>query len=126
MPAQVTGSARPWRIAFFVVLIGAVVIIAFLAYSVLDQAITITHMSDGYSRTEKDLKTLSDVFPRDRYTKKDILAVLRKVDAKGFIVETKCTVQLNGLRFEFDNKGRLINVNTKAEEFSPDYECPGT
>ena len=119
------GFTRPWRIAFFAAFVIGVGIIAFLGYSVLDQAVTITHMSDGYSRTEKDLKTLGDAFPRDRYTQKDILVVLRKLDPKGFIVETKCTVQLNGLRFEFDNKGRLVNVNTKAES-SPDYECPGT
>ena len=79
-------------------------------------------MSDGYSRTEKDLKTLGDAFPRDRYNKKDILVVLRKLEPQGFIVETKCMIQLNGLRFEFDNKGRLIGVNTKAES-SPEYEC---
>jgi len=119
------GSTRPWQIAFFAALVIGVAIIALLVYSVMDQAVTITHMSDGYSRTENDLKTLGDAFPRDRYSKKDVLVVLRKLDPKGFIVETKCTVQLNGLRFEFDNKGRLVNVNTKAES-SPDYECPDT
>lgn len=118
------GSTRLWRIAFFAALIIGAGTIALLAYSVLDQGVTITHMSDGYSRTEKDLQTLGDAFPRDRYNKKDIVVVLRKLDPNGFIVETKCAVQLNGLRFEFDNKARLVNVNTKAE-YSPDYECPG-
>lgn len=119
------GSPQKWRIAFFVTLIIAVAVIAVLAYSVVDQAISITYMSDGYSRTEKDLKTLGDAFPRDKYTKKDIVVVLRKLEPQGFIVETKCAVQLNGLRFEFDPKGRLIDVNTKAES-SPEYECRGT
>src|SRR6266496_2513438 len=70
------GFSPKWRIAFFVTLIIAVAVIGLLAYSVVDQAVTITHMSDGYSRTEKDLKTLGDAFPRDRYNKKDILVVL--------------------------------------------------
>jgi hypothetical protein len=119
------GLTQPWRVAFFAALAIGVVIIALLAYGILDQAVTITHMSDGYSRTEKDLKTLGSVFPRDRYNKKDILVLLRKLDPKGFIVETRCTVQVDGLRFEFDGKGRLVNVNTQAET-SPDYECPRT
>jgi hypothetical protein len=118
-------SNSSWRLAFFAALTIGVVIIALLAYGILDQAVTITHRSDGHSRTEKDLKTLASIFPRDRYSKKDILALLRKRDPKGFIVEKPCTVQLNGLRFEFDNKARLVNVNTQAET-SPDYECPRT
>jgi hypothetical protein len=117
-----TGSSHKWRTAFFVTVIIAVLLVAFLGYSVIDQAVTITYMSDGYSRTEKDLKTLGDAFPRDRYSKKDIVVLLRKIDPQGFIVETNCTVQLNGLRFEFDGKGRLVGVNTKAES-SADYEC---
>jgi hypothetical protein len=120
-----TDSTKAWRLAFFASVAIGVGIIGFLAYSVLDQGGAITHMSDGYSRTEKDLKILGSAFPRDRYDKKDILVILRKLDPKGFIVETKCTVQLNGLRFEFDTAGRLINVNTNAES-SPDYACPGT
>lgn len=118
-------SVQTWRVAFFATLVVGVGSIAFLAYMVLDQGVTVTHMSEGYSRTEKDLKTLGDAFPRDRYNKKDILVVLRKLDPDGFIVETKCAVQLNGLRFEFDNRGRLVKVNTKGE-FSPEHECPGT
>jgi hypothetical protein len=117
-----TGPSPKWRTAFFATALVAVLAVAFLGYSVVDQAVTLDYMSDGYSRTEKDLKTLGDAFPRDRYSKKDIVAVLRKIDPQGFIVETNCTVQLNGLRFQFDSKGRLVGVNTKAES-SADYEC---
>jgi len=92
VPSDVPVSAKVWRIAFFVTLTIGVVAIALLSYSVVDQAVTITYMSDGYSRTEKDLKILGDAFPRDSYKKKDILVVLRKVNPKGFIVETKCMV----------------------------------
>lgn len=114
-----------WRIAFFVTLAVALPAIGLLVYSVIDQAVTITYMSDGYERTEKDLKMLAQVFPRDRYKKKDIVVVLRRIDPLGFIVETKCAVQLNGLRFEFNAIGELVGINTKAES-SPEYECRGT
>jgi hypothetical protein len=120
-----TGSVKSWRQAFAAAVAIAVGIIAFLAYSVVDQGVTITHLSEGYSRSENDLKVLADAFPRDRYNKKDVVAVLRKSDPKGFIVETKCAVQLNGLRFEFDSAGRLVNVNTEAGS-SSDYPCPAT
>jgi len=117
------GSTKLWQLAFFAALAIGVGTIALLAYSILDQGVTLTHMSEGYSRSEKDLKMLGDAFPRDRYTKKDIVVVLRKLEPKGLIVQTKCAVQLNGLRFEFDRSGRLVNVNTKAES-SAEYACP--
>jgi hypothetical protein len=113
-----------WRIAFFATLAVALPAIGVLVYSVLDQAVTITYMSEGYERTEKDLTMLAQAFPRNRYNKKDIVVVLRRIDPQGFVVEDKCTVQLNGLRFEFDAAGDLVGINTKAES-SPEYECPG-
>ena len=117
-----TGPSPKWRTAFFATALLAVLAVAFLGYSVIDQAVTLTYVSEGHWRTEKDLKTLGDAFPRDRYDRKDIVVVLRKIDPQGFIVETRCTVQLNGLRFEFDSKGRLVRINTRAES-SADYEC---
>ena len=120
MPQQ---SVSPrWRIAFFATLFVALVATGCLLYSVIDQAITLTYMSDGYERTKADLRNLANAYPRDQYNKKDIVAVLRRNDANAFIVETACAVQLNGLRFEFDKNGKLININTRAEQ-APEYEC---
>jgi hypothetical protein len=70
----------------------------------------------------KDLEILAGVFPRDRYDKKDIVAVLRANNPHGFIVETKCAVQLDGIRFEFDQVGKLSNINTRAE-YTEDKSC---
>jgi hypothetical protein len=113
---------RKWRIVIFVALAVALAAIPVLLHGMLDQAVTITHMSDGYFRTEKDFKTLAQAFPRDRYRKKDIVVILRRIDPQGFIVETRCSVQLNGLRFEFNARDELVGINTKAES-APDYEC---
>jgi hypothetical protein len=82
-----TGSMNKWRFAFFVTLAVALPAIGFLVYAVIDQAVTLTYMSDGYGRTEKDLKTLAQAFPRDRYKKRDIVAVLRRIDPQGLIIE---------------------------------------
>jgi hypothetical protein len=125
MPARIVGPMNKWRSAFFVTLVLSLLGIGGLAYRVIDQATTLTYVTDGYGRTEKDLQVLADTFPRDTYTRKDIVVVLRKIDPKAFIVETKCAVQLNGLRFEFNATGQLMGINPKAES-SPEYECPGT
>ena len=113
-----------WRIAFFAMLAVAMTAVAVLLYVLLDQAVTMTYMSDGYRRTEHDFKVLAQAFPRDRYHKKDVVVMLRRIEPKGFIVETKCAVQLNGLRFEFNARDELVGISTKAES-SPDHECRG-
>ena len=118
-------SMNKWRIAFFTTLVLSVVGIGFLPFRLIDQAVTLSYVTDDYGRTAKDLQVLAETFPRETYRKKDIVAVLRKVDPKAFIVETKCAVRLNGLRFEFNATGQLVGINTKAES-SPEYECPTT
>ena len=118
-------SAKKWRIAFFLTIAAALPLILFFAYSALDQGITITCLSQGYAETEEDLARLAKIFPKNAYTKKDIVVLLRQHNPEAFIVETSCTVELQNLRFEFDGKGRLLNINTKAQS-SPDYECKNT
>lgn len=113
-----------WRIAFFVTLAASMAVMALLVHSVMDQAVTIAYMSDGNERMDRDLKTLAQAFPRDRYRKKDIVVVLRRIHPQGLIVETECAVQLNGLRFEFNAIGDIVGIQTQAE-FSPEHECRG-
>ena len=117
-------NSTKWKWAFFISITVCLAVIVFMAYGLLDQGITITYMSDGYERTEKDLDHLAGIFPKN-YDKKDILYLLRKNNPDAFIVEDKCTVQLNGLRFEFDQNGKLKNINTRAE-YSSEYECEST
>ena len=111
MSARMAGSMNKWRIAFFTTLVLSLLGIGVLIYRIIDQAVTLTYVTDGYRRTEKDLQVLAETFPRDIYRKKDIVVVLRKIDPKAFIVETKCAVR--------------VGINTKAES-SPEYECPTT
>ncbi|MET0123393.1 MAG: hypothetical protein ABW124_20335 [Candidatus Thiodiazotropha sp. 6PLUC9] len=111
-----------WKWAFLTSVALSFVAIVFLLYAVIDQGVTITYMSQGYSDSEKDLQRLAAVFPKEAYSKKDLVYLLRRENPDAIIVDSKCAVQLRGLRFEFSENGKLININTKAES-SPEYEC---
>ena len=115
-------SAKRWRLAFLVSAGLLVPLVCFLAYLVIDQAVTLSYISDSTDSMAEDYRTLAAAFPRDRYDKKDILTVLRRNAPTAFIVETKCTVELEGVRFEFNSAGQLVGINSQAE-FSPDYDC---
>lgn len=47
-----------WRLVFLVVVSLGLSAIVLLAYAIRDQSVTITHMSQGYADTEKDLERL--------------------------------------------------------------------
>ena len=118
-------TTRKWKIAFFTTLIISLPTVAFLGYGFVDQAVTISYMSQGYKETVSDLKRLGKIFPIDTYAKKDILVLLRQNNPDAFIVETKCRIQLNGLRFEFDEHNKLININTRAQ-YESEKACKNT
>ncbi|MES2820875.1 MAG: hypothetical protein V4812_18025 [Pseudomonadota bacterium] len=104
-----------WKIAFFSLLSVFVSAIAIFGYCFIDMAYTMASMNDGYDRTVKDLERLSIIFPKEIYDKKDILHLLRKNNKEEFIVETDCKIQLDGLRFEFNEADKLIGINTRGE-----------
>ena len=111
-----------WKVAFFTLLVLALPTIAFLGYLFIDMAYSITYMRDGYTRTENKLERLSEVFPKQTYNKKDILHVLRQHNKEGFIVETACSVGIDGLLFEFNKANELIRIHTRADE-EPELLC---
>jgi len=101
-------SINKWKWAFFISTALLISAVAFLLYAVMDQGVTITYMSQGYGDTEKDLERLAKVFPKDVYSKKDIVYLLRREYPEAFIVEGKCTVQLRGLRLSLAKQGNLL------------------
>lgn len=121
---QMKHKSTKWKWAFFFSTTVLFIVIAFLVYGIFDQGVTISYMSLDHASTKKDLKRLSDIFPKN-YNKKDILFLLRKKNPDAFIVENKCTVQLDGLKFEFDGKGNLTDIKTGAENI-PDSGCDDT
>jgi len=82
-------------------------------------------MTQGYSDTKQDFQRLAEIYQKDKYTKKDIVYILRKHSPDAFIVETACYVQVRGLRFEFATDGKLTNIETRAT-FVPAPECKDT
>ena len=118
-------TARKWKIAFFTALVITLPTITLLGYGFVNEAVTISYMSEGYKDTEKALNRLGEIFPHDAYTKKDILVLLRRNNPDAFIVETKCNISLGHLRFDFDNKNKLVNINTRAQ-FESAVECNNT
>lgn len=115
-------KASRWRTAFFVAIGLNVIVGALLGYAIIDQAVTISYMSQGYDQTKKDLIVLAAAFPLDRYNKKDIVAILRRKNPDAFIVETRCSVQLDGIRFDFKSSGVLSSIETRAQ-YSGESEC---
>jgi len=111
-----------WKIAFFTVLPLSVVAIVFVGYLFIDMAYTVTYMRDSYERTESKLEKLSEVFPKAVYAKKDIVHLLRVKNKGAFIVETSCSVQIDGLRFEFDQQGKMVRVDPNADT-GPELHC---
>ncbi len=67
-----------WKLAFWICLIVLVVVTVFSFYSIVDQAVTITYMRDGYSNTEKDLKMLSKIITETDLSKAQIKSLLEK------------------------------------------------
>jgi hypothetical protein len=107
-----------WKVAFFSLLLLSSCAIAFLAYGFIDMAYTTTYMRDSFDRTEKNLERLSLLFPKQTYRKKDILHLLRSHNKYELIAETSCSIQVDGLRFEFDEKDHLLSINTRADSES--------
>lgn len=70
-------TTNKWKWAFFLSTALSITVVLFLLCSVIDQGVTITYMSQGYSDTENDLEKLAAVFPKDAYSKKDIVYLLK-------------------------------------------------
>ena len=111
-----------WRIAFFLALGVTLPLSGCLAYLLMDQAVSHTYMKDGYDGTVRDLDALATVFPKDRYKKRDLVSILRQHYPGALIVETACSVQLDGLRFDFDESHRMIGIVSRAE-YTPSRKC---
>lgn len=60
-------QATKTGLVFFVAVTLGLPAIVLLADAILDQGVTITHMSQGYADTEEDLENLAQIFPKGSY-----------------------------------------------------------
>ena len=63
-------------------------------YSIVDQAVTITYMRDGYSDTESDLESLIDIINKTDLDKEEIKETLKQHDFYEYMDFSKDSVSL--------------------------------
>lgn len=88
-----------WRRAFLILLAVVVALSAVGAYVIVDQAVTIAYMSDGYRDTEEDLRLLAAA-ARGRVSRQDIVSAARTL-----AVDDGSAGTFNRLRVTFDAQG---------------------
>ena len=66
-----------WKIGFWICLLLLIVTAGIGFYSVVDQAVTLTYMKEGYSDTESDLETIIQIVGQTDQTKQEIENVLK-------------------------------------------------
>lgn len=92
-----------WKIAFWCCLLLLVAVTLLAAYSVIDQAYTITYQKDGYKDTEEDLNTLMDIINKTNRTKTQIVAKLSKNSHFNAVDFQSDTLALNRVVLIFEN-----------------------
>ena len=105
-------SVNRWKVAMIIWLPVSVCALALFLYALIDQGITLTYQSVGYSDCTQSLAVLNQLIPKRESiaTKKDLLVVLRNQNPDAFIVEGKRSISLEQLCFLFSNEGMLIEV----------------
>ena len=106
-----------WKIAFFTCLALLIVTSICSVYSVINQAVGYTYLSDSLNRANQDQKLLIDLIPKET-SKKDLLFLLRQIRPDGFIVETKNHVRINALTFVYSDNDTIESINTYMMENS--------
>jgi hypothetical protein len=103
---------RHWRTAFFCLAGLFVVAIILAVYEIIDQAVTIDYMQEGYKSLKSDFAVLRKLTPELHrgMSQKDVLTILRRQNPKAFIVEEKNTVWIGQVVFVFDQNGKLIEI----------------
>ncbi len=61
-----------WKIAFWVCLTTLLLVTGFGVYFIIDQAVTLTYMKDGYADTENDLDNISKIINETDLSKSQI------------------------------------------------------
>jgi len=95
-------------------LLVSLIIISYLIFMGIEQGVSFTYMSQGYKETIDDLEILGQIFPKS-YSKKDITYILRIHYPNELIIEDSMSIRIKGLRFDFNDDGRLIKINTRAQ-----------
>tara|TARA_R100000152_G_C6735139_1_gene159393 strand:- start:1 stop:315 length:315 start_codon:yes stop_codon:yes gene_type:complete len=92
-----------WKIAFWVCLLLLIVTAAIGFYSVVDQAVTLTYMKEGYSDTEADLETVIQIIEQTDQSKQEVKMVLKEHRLYEYMDFETDTIGLERILLIFDN-----------------------
>lgn len=111
-----------WKRTFFGLLALFFGVTGFLLYAVIDQAISYSYLKTSFDDSNRSLDLLAALYPLDRYSKRDIVHVIRQRSPDALIVERPCFVAIDGLRFDFNVAGGLQAVSVNAM-YEGEPEC---
>jgi len=100
-----------WKLSFFIVLPLLIITNIFWLYLVIDVGITRTYQQVSLEEKSKALAILSSLVIKSgqQYKKKDILHMLRRLNKDAFIVEEENLIEVDGVKFIFEN-GTLSEI----------------
>ena len=100
-----------WKWAFFVTLAILIATNSFWVYSAVDAGVTYTYQQVSLDDKSRAVKMLGELIVKGahKYTKKDILHILRQSNKDAFIVEEENLIDVEGVKFIFTN-GKLSDV----------------
>jgi hypothetical protein len=100
-----------WRISFFIALLALIVTNAFWLFSVIDSGVTYTYQQASLDDKEKAVDMLGALIVKggQKYTKSDVLHILRQANKEALFVEEENLIDVEGVKFIFQN-GKLSEV----------------
>jgi len=100
-----------WKLSFFFTLVLLLVSNLFWFYSALDAGVTYTYQQVSLDDKTKAVKILGELIVKggNKYTKKDILHLLRQAYKDALIVEEENSININGVHFIFKD-GNLSEI----------------
>ena len=100
-----------WKILFWVLLVIFIIVSCILIYFVIDQAVTITYMMEGYKETSENLETLINLIPRisKKLSRDELTHIIKDIYPEKFLFK-EGKIHIDNLTFEFDEQGIFKSV----------------
>lgn len=92
-----------WKIAFWLCLLVLVVTTVIGVYSIVDQAVTLSYMKEGYKGTESDLETIIQIIGQTDQTKPEIETLLKHHKLYEYMDFKKDTIGMERVTLIFEN-----------------------
>lgn len=92
-----------WKIAFWICLLLLVVTAVSGVYLIIDQAVTLTYMKEGYADTESDLETIIQIVGQTDQTKQEIHNVLKEHRLYEYMDFNRDTIVIERVALIFEN-----------------------